>query len=56
MKTAQKIKSMAEDVYKKILKKKQPSMTFPLRALSNVKYDPKADCPKIKKFLTSLFI
>ena len=27
--------------YQKILKKKQPSMTFPLRALNNVKYDTK---------------
>jgi len=41
MKTLEKIKKSAEDVYKKILKKKQPSMVFPLRALSNVKYDPK---------------
>ncbi|MBU4500976.1 MAG: DNA topoisomerase IV subunit A [Nanoarchaeota archaeon] len=41
MKVDQKIKNIAEDVYKKILKKKQPSMKFPLRALSNVKYDPK---------------
>ncbi len=40
-KTLNKIKEMAGDVYQKILKKKQPSMTFPLRALNNVKYDPK---------------
>ncbi|MBL7100566.1 MAG: DNA topoisomerase IV subunit A [Nanoarchaeota archaeon] len=41
MKTAEKIKKSADGIYKKILKKKQPSMTSPLRALSNVKYDPK---------------
>ena len=36
-----KIKDIAEDVYKSILKKKQPSLHMPLRSLSNVKYDPK---------------
>lgn len=36
-----KIKDIANNIYQKILKKKQPSMNFPLRALSNVKYDPK---------------
>jgi DNA topoisomerase-6 subunit A len=40
-KTLSKIKESASDIYQKILKKKQPSMTFPLRALNNVKYDPK---------------
>lgn len=40
-KTLNKIKESASDIYQKILKKKQPSMTFPLRALNNVKYDPK---------------
>jgi len=40
MKTVEKIKKTADNVYKKILKKKKPSMTFPLRALSNIKYDP----------------
>ncbi len=40
-KTLGKIKEMASDIYQKILKKKQPSMTFPLRVLNNVKYDPK---------------
>lgn len=40
-KTLNKIRESASDIYQKILKKKQPSMTFPLRALNNVKYDPK---------------
>jgi DNA topoisomerase-6 subunit A len=35
------IKDLAGDVYKKILKKKQPDLSMPLRSLSNVKYDPK---------------
>jgi DNA topoisomerase VI subunit A len=35
------IDSSAKDVYTKILKKKSPEMIFPIRALSNVKYDPK---------------
>lgn len=41
MKTIEKIKKSAEDIYKHIVKQKKPSMVFPLRALSNVKYDPK---------------
>ncbi|MDP2907239.1 MAG: DNA topoisomerase IV subunit A [Nanoarchaeota archaeon] len=40
-KTLSKIRESANDIYQKILKKKQPSMTFPLRALNNVKYDTK---------------
>ncbi len=36
------ILGVAEDIYKSILKKKQPEVTSPLRALANVKYDPKA--------------
>jgi DNA topoisomerase-6 subunit A len=36
-----KIKDFANDVYKKILKKKQPDLVTPLRSLTNVKYDPK---------------
>ena len=40
-KTLSKIRESASDIYQKILKKKQPSMTFPLRALNNVKYDTK---------------
>ena len=39
MKVEQKIKNIAEEIFKKIMKKKQPSMKFPLRALSNVRYD-----------------
>jgi DNA topoisomerase-6 subunit A len=35
------IKGIATDVYKKIIGKKQPSLSSPLRALTNVKYDPK---------------
>ena len=36
-----KIKDFANEVYTKILKKKQPQLNMPLRSLSNVKYDPK---------------
>ncbi|MBN2112318.1 DNA topoisomerase IV subunit A [Candidatus Woesearchaeota archaeon] len=36
-----KIKDVATGVYSKILKKKQPDLAMPLRALTNVKYDPK---------------
>ena len=36
-----KIKDLASEVYQKILKKKQPELSMPLRSLSNVKYDPK---------------
>ncbi len=36
-----KIKTQASDVHNKILRGRSPSMKFPLRALSNVKYDPK---------------
>jgi DNA topoisomerase-6 subunit A len=36
-----KIKVQASDVHKKIIKKKTPNLKFPLRSLSNVKYDPK---------------
>jgi len=37
------IKSIArEDVYEKILEKKQPRLKMPLRSLNNVKYDSKA--------------
>lgn len=38
--TVQEIKSTASDIQGKILKKQKPSMSFPLRALSNVKYKP----------------
>ncbi len=37
----QKIKSQASDVHRKILEKKTPNLKFPLRSLTNVKYDPK---------------
>ncbi len=36
-----KIKNIATDVYSRIKKKKLPELKMPLRALSNVKYDPK---------------
>ena len=35
------IKSTAEDIYKKIKKKKQPTLSTPIRALSNVSYNVK---------------
>ena len=41
MKTIDKIKNQAEEIYQKILKKKRPELKIPIRALSNVKYDPK---------------
>jgi len=41
MKTETKIEKEAENVLNKILKKQKPSMKFPIRSLSNVKYDPK---------------
>jgi DNA topoisomerase-6 subunit A len=36
-----KIKDIATDVYSRIKKKKLPELKMPLRALSNVKYDPR---------------
>lgn len=36
-----KIKSVTEDVYKKIMKKEVPELEMPLRDLSNIKYDEK---------------
>jgi len=39
--TIRKIDSTADAVHKSILKKKTPRLLFPLRSLSNVKYDPK---------------
>jgi len=41
MSVSKKIKEIGNDIYKSILKKKQPSLEAPLRALSNVKYDNK---------------
>ncbi len=38
-KVVAKIKDLATEVYKKILKRKQPELSMPLRSLSNVKYD-----------------
>ncbi len=40
-KVTTKIKDLAENIYKKILKKKQPELKSPLRSLSNVKYSGK---------------
>jgi DNA topoisomerase VI subunit A len=40
-KTLNKIHGSADNIYKKILIKKSPQMNFPIRALNNVKYDPK---------------
>src|SRR5213593_2604399 len=39
--TVKKIESTAEEVRKTILKRQKPRLRFPLRSLSNVKYDPK---------------
>ncbi len=39
--TVEKIKRQAADVHEKVLKKKTPNLKFPLRSLSNVKYDPR---------------
>jgi len=36
-----KIVAIAQDVHDDILKKKQPTLSMPLRSLTNVKYDPK---------------
>src|SRR5512134_2179996 len=36
-----KIESTASDVHRAILKRQKPNLKFPLRSLSNVKYDPK---------------
>ena len=41
MKTADKIKKIANMVYSTILRMKQPELQMPLRSLSNVHYDPK---------------
>ena len=41
MKTADKIKKIANNIYSTILRKKQPELQMPLRSLSNVQYDPK---------------
>jgi len=40
-KTLKKIEESASTIHNKITKKKKPSMDFPIRALSNVKYIPK---------------
>ncbi|MBW2972118.1 DNA topoisomerase IV subunit A [Candidatus Woesearchaeota archaeon] len=36
------IKNISKDVHSSIVKKKAPSLNMPIRALQNVKYDPKA--------------
>ena len=36
-----KIDKSATEIYEQVLRKKKPTMKFPLRALSNVRYDPK---------------
>jgi len=36
-----KVMGIADDVYKKILAKKNPSLSMPIRSLQNVSYDPK---------------
>ncbi|NLK40984.1 MAG: hypothetical protein GX298_02880 [Planctomycetes bacterium] len=37
----ERIKDNAADVYKKILADQKPTMTTPIRTLSNVKYSPR---------------
>ncbi len=39
--TVRRIEKTAEDVRTTILKKRKPNMKFPMRSLSNVRYDPK---------------
>ena len=41
MKAEKLIEEDARNIYNKILKKQKPSMKFPLRSLSNIKFDPK---------------
>src|SRR5712692_8705621 len=40
--TVKKIEKTAEEIHRTILKRQKPKLRFPLRSLSNVKYDPKA--------------
>ncbi len=40
-KVTKSIENCASEIHRKILSKSSPSLKFPLRALSNVKYDPK---------------
>src|SRR5262245_11938690 len=39
--TVRRIEKSAAEIHKTILKHDKPSMRFPMRSLSNVKYDPK---------------
>ena len=41
VKTLKLIKDLARGVYQRILGRKQPELTMPLRSLANVKYDPR---------------
>ncbi len=41
-KSISRIKQTAEKIHKTILRKGKPNLSFPLRSLSNVRYDPKA--------------
>jgi len=43
-----KMQAISRAIYETILKKEAPSMSFPLRALSNVDYDPKEGYLKMK--------
>lgn len=40
-KTAEQIAGIAREIYDRIMQKKQPKLSMPLRSLQNVKYDPK---------------
>ncbi len=39
--TVRRIEKTADEIHKAILKKRKPNLRFPLRSLSNVRYDPK---------------
>ncbi len=48
MKVVKKIQDAAKDVHTKIIKRQKPSMCIPIRALSNVRYRPKAGYFELK--------
>ncbi len=45
----QKIKGEANDIYKKIIHRKRPKITLPIRSLSNVSFDPDEGYLQLKK-------
>jgi DNA topoisomerase-6 subunit A len=40
-KTAVKIRQMAQDIYRTVMRKKRPSLNLPIRSLDNVRYNPR---------------